>query len=74
MLMIHKGPYKLMLHKMASSNRLDMMVNLTADPFELNNLVGEKGMSGDDDFLSKAEHLRCLLLEWMERMNCDVGC
>jgi hypothetical protein len=62
-----------MLHKMASSNKLDMLKNLTADPYELNNLVGEKGMTGDYDILSKAEHLRCLLLESMERMDGDVG-
>jgi hypothetical protein len=72
-LMIRKGPYKLMLHKMASSHRLDMLINLTADPYELNNLVGEKGMTGDDDILSKAEHLRCLLLESMRRMDGNVG-
>ncbi|MGN6554786.1 MAG: sulfatase-like hydrolase/transferase [Verrucomicrobiota bacterium] len=67
--MCKKGPWKLILTKKASSTRLDMMYNLDADPFETNNYVGNNGMSASDVAIGKAEHLKRLLIEWMQRMD-----
>lgn len=50
-----------------------MMFDLEADPYEINNLLGSKGMTADYNTLSKAEHLRCELLDWMHRMDGNVG-
>jgi hypothetical protein len=72
--MVRKGRYKLMIQKLASSTRLDMMFHLQDDPFEVTNLLGRNAMvSADDTVISKAEHLRCLLLDWMERLDGSVG-
>jgi arylsulfatase A-like enzyme len=69
-LMIRKGEFKLMTQKLASSSKIDMMYDLSSDPFEMNNLVGTNGMiTASDQTLSKAEHLRCLLIEWMQRLD-----
>lgn len=65
--MIRKGYYKLMLTKMASSDRLDMMYNLADDPYEVNNLIGSNGSTATNDVIGKAEHLKILLVEWMQR-------
>jgi hypothetical protein len=67
--LIRKGRYKLMMTKLASSTRLDMMYDIEADPYEVDNLVGNDGMVASDDVIGKAEHLKCLLVEWMERMD-----
>jgi len=67
--MILKGNYKLMLTKKASSSRLDMMYNLADDPYEVNNLVGNNGMTASKAVIGKAEHLKILLIEWMQRMD-----
>jgi len=67
--LIRKGRYKLMLTKLASSSRLDMMYDIDADPYEMSNLVGNNGMSASDAVIGKAEHLKCLLIEWMQRMD-----
>ena len=64
-----KGPWKLILTKKASSTRLDMMYNLETDPYEVNNYVGDNGMTASDAAIGKAEHLKCLLIEWMQRMD-----
>lgn len=68
-LMIRKGRHKLMTHKLASSPEIDMLYDLNSDPFELHNLVGLNALSASPKTLQIAEHLRCLLLEWMERMD-----
>ena len=39
--MVRKGNYKLMLTKLAKSNRLDMMYDIESAPFEMKNLVGK---------------------------------
>ncbi|KAG7354075.1 sulfatase [Nitzschia inconspicua] len=71
--LVRKGNYKLMMQKLASSNEMDMMFNLEDDPFEMNNLLGKRAMSADTDVIVKAEHMRCLLLDWMERLDGDKG-
>ena len=64
-----KGPYKLMMTKKASSTKLDMMYNLDDDPYEMDNLVGDDGMTASDEVIGKAEHLKALLIDWMTRMD-----
>jgi hypothetical protein len=71
--MVRKGSYKLMMQKLASSNQMDMMFNLKTDPHEMNNLLGKYAMIADDAVVSKAEHLRCLLLDWMTRLDEGVN-
>lgn len=71
--LIRKGSFKLMIQKLASSTELDMMFNLDSDPFEVTNLLGKNGMSASNATISKAEHLRCLLLDWMGRLDGSVG-
>mmetsp|Transcript_3482 Transcript_3482/g.8276 ORF Transcript_3482/g.8276 Transcript_3482/m.8276 type:complete len:1163 (-) Transcript_3482:200-3688(-) len=67
--LVRKGSYKLMLHKSSTSDEFDMMFDLSSDPFEMNNLIGMNGMTANDETVSKAEHMRCLLLEWMKRLD-----
>lgn len=55
--------------KLAKSKTLDMMYNLTSDPYELTNMLGDKGDSASDEVIGKAEHLKALLIEWMQRMD-----
>lgn len=69
--LVRKGSYKLMIHKYAPSSELDMFYDLESDPYEVRNLVGKNASSTEDSAISKAEHLRCLLLEWMGRRNGD---
>lgn len=68
-LLVRKGHFKLMMHKIASSPEIDMMYDLQNDPFEINNLLGSNADEATVDTLSKAEHLRCLLLDWMKRLD-----
>ena len=67
--MVRKDGYKLMMRKKAASKRMDMMFNLREDPFEMKNLLGSNAPSASVQTKSKAEHLRCLLLDWMNRMD-----
>lgn len=71
--LVRKGPYKLMMHKDANSTKMDMMYNLDKDPFETNNLLGSNAGKASLEVLGKAEHLRCLLLDWIQRMDNDTG-
>ena len=56
--MIRKGDYKLMLPKKANSPLLDMMYDLGSDPYEMKNLLGEKGRKASKSVIGKAEHLK----------------
>jgi len=38
-----------------------------SDPFQTRNLLGNKGMTASDTVINKAEYMRVLLLEWMQR-------
>jgi hypothetical protein len=68
--LVRHGPYKLMMQKLASSIQMDMMFDLSKDPFEIQNLLSpNKAMTQDDGVIAKAEHLRCLLLDWMQRLD-----
>lgn len=61
------------MQKLAASQRLDMMFDLDEDPYELNNLVGLNGMTAANSTIIQAEHMRCLLLDWMTRLDGSVG-
>jgi len=71
--MVLKGNYKLMMTKLSGASRLDMMYDFHSDPYEVNNLVGRNGATASDEVIGKAEHLKCLLVEWMERMDGTAG-
>jgi len=64
-----KGAYKLMMTKKASSSKIDMLYNIDEDPYEMNNLIGNKGMTASDYTVGKAEHLKALLIDWMLRLD-----
>mmetsp|Transcript_17895 Transcript_17895/g.31335 ORF Transcript_17895/g.31335 Transcript_17895/m.31335 type:complete len:416 (+) Transcript_17895:2022-3269(+) len=67
--LIRKGNKKLMMQKLAESTEMDMMFDLEKDPFELNNLLGVNAMIASDATIVQAEHMRCLLLDWMTRLD-----
>ncbi|KAL3923585.1 MAG: hypothetical protein SGILL_001573 [Bacillariaceae sp.] len=71
--LVRKGKDKLMMQKLASSSKLDMLFDLDADPFEMNNLLGANSETASDSVIQKAEHLRCLLIDWMTRLNGQKG-
>ncbi|KAL3906173.1 MAG: hypothetical protein SGILL_009379 [Bacillariaceae sp.] len=71
--LVRKGNYKLMMQKLSSSNEKDMMFDLEKDPFELNNLLGKNAMTASAETIYKAEHMRCLLLDWMKRLDGQEG-
>jgi arylsulfatase A-like enzyme len=68
-LMVRKGQFKLMTQKLATSNKIDMMYDLHSDPHEVYNHLGANSAYATYATLSKAEHLRCLLIEWMGRLD-----
>jgi hypothetical protein len=72
-LLVRKGNYKLMMQKIASTNSFDMMFDLENDPYEMNNLLGKNGMYANNFHIHKAEYMRCLLLDWMQRMDGPIG-
>ncbi|KAG7358122.1 phosphonate monoester hydrolase [Nitzschia inconspicua] len=68
--LVRHKQYKLMMQKVASTNQMDMMFDIFKDPFEIDNLLSpDVAMVQDDTLIAKAEHLRCLLLHWMERLD-----
>jgi len=64
---IRKGKWKLILPKKRDSTCLDMLFDLKADPYEMNNKIGLKGKKAPGYVIGKAEHLKVLLTEWMRR-------
>jgi hypothetical protein len=70
--MIRKGSYKLMLPKNRDSKVIDMMYDLSTDPYEMTNLIFERKNSVvPDSIIGKAEHLKLLLLEALFRYDTD---
>jgi arylsulfatase A-like enzyme len=67
--MVRHGNFKLLMHKKADSPKPDVLYNLAEDPFEMNNLINPKGPAPADAVIGKAEHLRYLLIDWMQRMQ-----
>ncbi|KAG7371623.1 molybdenum cofactor biosynthesis protein C [Nitzschia inconspicua] len=56
----------------AISKRFDMMLGLDTDPFEMNSILGFNAMNATDATIIQAEHMRCLLLDWMTRLDGTV--
>jgi hypothetical protein len=65
--MIRQGDWKLIVPKNAKSKLPDMMFDLQNDPFEMNNILGTNAQSASDYIIGKAEYLKALLVEWMQR-------
>jgi len=63
--MVRKSNFKLIVPRQSVKKVIHMMYNLEDDPYETNNLLGWN--YADEADVGKAEHLRILLLEWMER-------
>lgn len=63
----HLRSLQQIISKDNNSKLLDMMFDLQRDPYEKMNLVGKNGMTASDATVGRAEHLKCLLLEWMRR-------
>jgi len=65
--MIRHGNYKLILPRLADSGIMDMFYNLTSDPYEMQNLLGNRADSVSHAVIGKLEHLKILLMAWMRR-------
>jgi len=65
--MIRYCHWKLILPKNSDALLPDMLFNLRADPWETNNLLGNKASNANDAIIGKAEQLKCLLIEWLKR-------
>lgn len=67
--MIRCGSWKLLINNMEGSTRPpDALFNLQNDPFEQTNLLAST-KTQTQRVIGKAEHLKCLLVEWMMRYN-----
>jgi hypothetical protein len=64
--MIRHGSWKLMIAREPTSVYPDQLYDLVSDPFEVSNVL-DQGASLSPTMVGKAEHLKCLLLEWMAR-------
>lgn len=64
--MIRKGNWKLLMPQYKEEG-LDMLYNLTDDPYETENLLGVNGPTASDEIIGKAEHLKALLLQYLAR-------
>jgi hypothetical protein len=64
--MIRKGDWKLLMPPYKEGG-LDMLFNLTGDPYEIENLLREHGSNASDEVIGKAEHLKSLLLQYLAR-------
>jgi Sulfatase len=67
--MVRRGSHKLMLPRSANSTIFDMMYDTEADPYEMNNLLGTE--PDDPVVIGKAEHLKILLVEWLQRHDTE---
>jgi hypothetical protein len=67
--MIRMGDWKLMMSNTAASTTLDMLFNLGSDSHEMNNLLGQNGMTASNAVIGKAEYLKALLVEYLTAMN-----
>jgi Sulfatase len=67
--MIRHGPYKLLITRKATGAAVDALWNLATDPYEMLNLLRTAPTSSA--VIGKAEHLKILLLEWLQRHDTD---
>ncbi|GKY99138.1 hypothetical protein MPSEU_000869300 [Mayamaea pseudoterrestris] len=63
--MVRHGHWKLMITKLAGGASEDMLFDLGADPFEKQNVL--RANDTDMAVVGKAEHLKCLLLEFLQQ-------
>lgn len=66
--MVRHGSWKFWTSKQFDSVVPDALYNLESDPHETTNLL-EGETAKQADIIGKAEHLRCLLLEWLIRKD-----
>ena len=66
LMIVHRG-FKLMMPKRGFSKTLDMLINMRDDPEEMNNLVGLKGENASLAVIGRAEHLKVLLIDYMQQ-------
>jgi len=71
--MVVKDNWKLVIPKLESNLSYDQLYDLARDPFEMNNLLGSNAKSASKEIVGKAEHLKVLLYEWMNRMDGSKG-
>lgn len=71
--LIRRGPFKLMLPRHRDSGILDVLYDLSKDPAEMHNLLGQRGNLANDDVIGKVEHLKALLVEWLMRKDGSNG-
>lgn len=64
--MIRHGNWKLWIARRKNVGFTDLLYNLQSDPHEKNNLL-VRDAANSLRVIGKAEHLKCLLLEWMTR-------
>lgn len=69
--MVRHGSWKLIIPTLATSTNPDMLFDVVADPFEMRNLIELSGSTAA--VIGKAEHLKCLLLEWMNQHDGVAG-
>ena len=68
-MIVHRG-WKFVTTRSRHSSRVhDMLFDLNNDPYELNNLIGKVGRNATLEVISKAEHLKHLLVQWMYKHN-----
>jgi Sulfatase len=70
--LIRNGRFKLTLPRQSNSTVADMMFDLTGDPLELVNLLRDprsRNRLTRPAIIGKAEHLKILLLEFLQRNN-----
>lgn len=67
--MVRKGSWKLMLPKLRDSPVIDMMYHLDTDPGEIHNYLGSNAMQLNNTLIGKAEHLKALLWEYLNRAD-----
>jgi len=67
--MIRKDDFVLIMTKKADSPLMDMFYDLRRDPYQEKNLLANNGANLSNEMIGKAEHLRCLLVEWLRRVD-----
>jgi len=67
--MVRKGDWKLIIAGQDDNRNVDMLYNLDEDPSEMNNLIGKNEDTASVAVLSKAEHLKALLVKYLIDSN-----
>lgn len=70
--MVRNGNHKLIITRKAKSKSIDMLYDLSTDPYEMKNLLPSGKSVGPPEVIGKAEHLKVLLLEFLQRHDGDA--